>query len=354
MDGQEPAGELHAELTQEQLDDLQALARRARRVEQRRLRRMAAGVALAVVLGGSAVVITLTKGSHQPRSAATTERRQSINTATTPAPASDRSAAAGRPVKVSRLNTHIEAHGRITVLPSAHPDQVRLQISVSVPGRRAWLYLRTIGGHYRRMYEVLGDDTQTTTWARSTLRQYRSLVVLGRADRSSPTLLFVPTYELLGEAPRKRAEGAPANPDAERNLHRLILERTRGSSREACKIRRADRPRRATAQWVCRVVGIPVRYLRFRTRQGYRAYADLLRNTTAPFVSSAKSCPQGESVGWSRTNYGKGAKGAAALRKRAAGLVLMITYSGRRTIAVAHVGSAGHPDRLCKVWWYAS
>ena len=271
-----------------------------------------------------------------------------------PAPKDD-----GRRVELIPSRPGVKAQGVAYVSEATDPDNVRLNLHLAVPEGRATVYLRTIGKNPRYVYDILGEDNQTVPWAKTTLRRYRSLVVVAHRGNRAESVLHVPTYQLLGEPRPKRPSTFPRvayNTTSELKLRRLILERTSRDGRRNCRLDRKDRPRRANAQWRCSIERVPVTYVRFRTIDSLRSYAGWIASRTIPHdASRTRSCPRGGDVLWQRVSRSHGAKGRARLRRRPkGGLLLLITYPSRKSAAVATIGSAKRPDRVCAVYWRAA
>jgi hypothetical protein len=309
-------------------------------------------LALGVVATGGVIYLAFQSGDQGTRHATTTAGA----TGTAVATAAD-GRSAGRRVVMQRVVKNAPVSGVATVKRATTKRNVVLQIDLDLHGGRGTVALRspTRGLHY--MYDALGSGTQTTTWSRKTLRRYRSLVVIGHRRNIQRPILVAPTYKLLGgkKPPTNTVRRLPIHPAAESNLHRLLLERTRDTRRSACYLRRSDRPATATAQWACRVEGVPVRYLRFRTKKSMRNYAGWLASTTASQPTpNTPICPDG-TVGWSKVTHNRRASGTVRLRRRpAGGLLLIITYSSRRSLAVAGAPTAINPAKVCRVWWRAA
>jgi hypothetical protein len=329
--------------------------------------RLALGLAfVAVLIAVIAVVLVVTGGDDtETATVARTPSSTTGHTATaTGAPVRTTKSSpptsptnTGRRIAMDPVGAGVKASGVTTLRRSSVKSKVNLQVQLDLAGGRGTVLLRDAKGATRYVFDALGSMTQTSAWPRQTLRRYRSVVVVAHEGNVQRTILVAPMYKLLGGAkpPARGAHRLPVNTDAETNLHRLVLERTRDARRSSCHVRRGDRPAHAAAQWACSIEGVPVRYLRFRTTTAMHNYADwLMSGSSAQPTPNTPTCPD-STVTWSKVTHNRRASGTVRLRRRpSGGLLLVISYPRRRSLAVAGVSTSKHPATICGVWWKAA
>ena len=259
----------------------------------------------------------------------------------------------GRHVAFQRSVPGVHAAGKAVVMSASKKGNVRIAIALKVPEGRATVFLRRPDRRPLYMYDILGPDTQTTTWAKATLRRYRSIVVVARNPEGTGTVLHLPVHKLLGIKTRpgvRSTRSITFNPVAARRLRRFVARRSAGVRHE-CVRKRRDRPRRSNAQIGCRVAGAKGVYVSFRTRSAIGRYIAWFRSTTKTFSTQIDSCPT-DGGGWYRTARGEQEEGKTYLRRRPGGRrVLMIVYPARRIVARFESQRA---RRVCAPWWRAS